>query len=102
MRIVMLSNVDPELLGLLPSFLHVGDPRSAREQFDANYAHGGGWNAFEGHKLDPLTGALKYPGDPRLLPLAVTKLRDETIYFYENAWVCIVQPNGSYEVARMD
>lgn len=33
----------PEMLGLIPSFLSESDPRPAREQFDENYQHGGGW-----------------------------------------------------------
>jgi hypothetical protein len=42
------------------------------------------------------------PGDPPLLPIAVTMLRDEEIRFYDHSWLAIVQPDGSLEVARVD
>lgn len=32
----------PEMLGYLPNMLNEHDPRSAREQLDDNYQHGGG------------------------------------------------------------
>jgi hypothetical protein len=47
-------------------------------------------------------GKLKYPGDPIMQPLAETKLRDETIRYYEYSWLSITQPDGTYEVARLD
>jgi hypothetical protein len=89
-----------DMLGYIPQFLDENDPRSAREQFDAHYGHGGGWRPFKGHVMQP--NGLKYPGDPLTLLLAETKLRDEIIKFYQHAWVAIVQPDGSYEIARMD
>ena len=55
-------------LGYIPDFLSEHDSRPAAQQFDSNYAHGGGWNPevgrgqwkmLDGHKL-------KYPGDPVL------------------------------------
>jgi hypothetical protein len=95
-------NVDLEQLGLLPHFLNDRNPLPARQQFNDAYAHGGGWIPFPGHTFDSVTHALKYPEDPKMLPLAMMTLRTERIYFYENAWVCIVQPDGTYEVSRMD
>ncbi len=104
----------PEALGVIPSFLDHNDPRSAREQFDANYVFGG-WDPFPGFVLDPSTRRISYrpsqserddddfdPPDPPLAPLAETKLRDETIILYESAWVLVMQPDGSFEVSRMD
>lgn len=92
---------DEEYLGMIPYFLTPADPRPAREQFDENYQHGGGWKVFKGHSMDP-DGTLHYPGDPALPPLAEAKLRDETIRFYDYAWVSITQPDGTFEVCRMD
>ena len=89
-----------EMLGYLPDMLSEDDPRSAREQLDANYRHGGGWSPFKGFTMTP-TG-LKYPGDPPQRLLAETTLRDETIRFYDCSWVAVVAPDGSYEIARMD
>jgi hypothetical protein len=79
--------------------LSESDPRSAREQFDVNYV--GRWRPFKGHTILP-NGDLAYPGDPPTRLLAETKLRNETIRMYEHAWVAIIQPDGSFEVAHMD
>jgi len=91
-----------EALGFIPEMLSELNPCSAKEQLDNGYRHGGGWNPFKRFKFDPATKSLKYPGDPAMKPLAVARLRDEEIYFYESAWVAIVQTNGDYEVSRMD
>lgn len=90
------------LLGYIPQFLSHIDPRSAREQLDAGYAHGGGWNPMSGWRLDPTTHSLTYPGDPPLHPIAHAELRDEQIFVYPHAWVVIISPAGDFEVARMD
>jgi len=86
-----------EHLGYLPGFLSEDDPRSAREQFDAHY----GWRAFRGFELRD-DDSIKYPGDPRMAPLAETKLRDERILFYPSSWVMVMQPDRSFEICRMD
>lgn len=90
-----------EMLGLIPAFLQQADRRSAAEQFNERYAHGGGWRPFEGFSLRP-NGCIKYPGDPEKWPLAQAKLRDETIRIYQGAWVMVLQPDGSFEISRMD
>lgn len=92
-----------DLVGHLPEFLSVADPRPAKEQFDMAYAHGGGWHPMKGWAMpDTLTGRLKYPGDPAYVAVARAELRDEVIFVYEHAWVSIVQKDGTFEVARMD
>lgn len=91
----------PDHLGLLPYMLDADSPISARDQFDANYQHGGGWRAFRGHTLNA-DNTLSYPGDPDLIPVARTRLRDELIIVYDHAWVAILQPDRSFEVCRMD
>ena len=75
------------------------DPRPAAEQFQTNYPFGG-WHPFEGFKLSGTT--LKYPGDPPLMPIAETALRDERIFLYQSAWVMILQPDGTFSVSRLD
>ncbi len=90
-----------EHLGFIPEMLSEEDPRPVREQLDENYAHGGGWDPFKGFKMRE-DNSIKYPGDPAHPPLARARLREETIYFYESAWVAIVQPDGSFEISRMD
>lgn len=89
------------MLGFIPSFLSEADPRSAREQLDDNYRHGGGWSPFQGFTVLP-DGNLKYPGDPPTQLLAEAKLREEVIRFYEHSWVSITQPDGSVEIAHLD
>lgn len=91
----------PEHLGFLPGFLDEDDKRSAREQFNERYVSG--WMATGSDRFKLLDGyRLKYPGDPVLVPLAMTKLRDELIFLYEGEYVAIFQPDRSFEVARMD
>jgi len=85
------------MLGFLPGFLNVDDERPACEQFKAAY----GWRPFDGFKMLP-NGNLSYPGDPEVQLLAETKLRYETIRFYDCAWVAIIQPDESFEICRMD
>jgi hypothetical protein len=90
-----------EMLGYIPTFLRSEDERSAKEQLDENYAHGGGWRKFDG--FDTVTAeGLIYPGDPLVPALATTRLRDELIVVYQYAWVAIFQPDGTSEVARMN
>jgi len=91
----------PEHLGFLPGWLDENDPRPAKEQFNQNYQHGGGWDPFEGFKLIK-NNWLTYPDDPPLRPLAQCQFRDELIVFYDHAWVMIKQADGSFEVCRMD
>jgi len=90
----------PEMLGFIPDMLSEESPLPAKEQFDRAYGHGGGWQTFHGFTMT--TTGLRYPGDPEMPLLAETKLRDETIRFYDCAWVAIVQQDGSYEICRMD
>jgi len=91
-----------DLVGFLPMMLDDSDSRLAAEQFNESYAHGGGWNPFKGFVFRPDDQSIKYPGDPAYKPVAMALLGDETIYVYEHAWVAIVQPDGSYEISRMD
>ncbi len=90
-----------EHLGYLPGMLDADDPRPAAEQFNERYGFGG-WRPQRGFTLDHDIFALKYPGDPMMLPIAMTHLRDELIVFYPRAYVAIVQRGGGFEVCRMD
>ena len=90
-----------EMLGYIPSFLSESDPRSAKEQLDGNYNHGGGWRSMPGFIMLP-NGDLSYPGDPPYALLAETSLRGEVIRVYHYSWVAIVQPDGTFDVSRMD
>jgi hypothetical protein len=98
--------------GMLPEFLSDFDPRPAKEQFNENYAHGGGWHPFtDKWKIDkPFEigkAKLKYPGDPPLKELSRTVLHGqfpqaEMIILFESEMVAIVQKDGTFEVSRMD
>jgi len=91
-----------EHLGFLPSFLNDADPRSAKKQIDANYQFGG-WQPVGAGKFKLTKGyRLLYPGDPPQEPIAMTSLRDEVIVVYESDFVAIVQPDDTFEVARLD
>jgi hypothetical protein len=89
----------PNMLGYIPSFLREADERSAREQINSGYI--GKWHPMGGFTM-LANGNLKYPGDPPTQLLAETTMRGETIRFYDYAWVAIIQPDGSFEVARLD
>jgi hypothetical protein len=100
--IALLTGHDPEELGMLPDFINQNDPRPAREQFDANYQHGGGWHPIPGF-IHRKGVSLEYPGDPPYHPIAMWPLRDELIVVYRYGLVAIFQvKTGAFEVARLD
>ena len=88
-------------LGFIPQMLSESNPAPAAEQFNNMYQHGGGWQPFRGFTMMP-NGNLQYPEDPATQLLFEGKMRDEIIRVYEHACVAIVQPDGSFEVSRMD
>jgi len=90
----------PDMLGYIPGFLNIGDPRPAREQIAANYISG--WHPFQGFTLNEENGHLEYPNDPPMMPIATTQLRDEVIVLYEHDWLMIMQKDNTWEVARLD
>jgi len=95
-------NATREHLGLIPYMLNPDDPRSAKEQFDSEYANGGGWHPQPGFALQD-NDDLQYPDDPPLKPLAEIHWgRPERVLIYEFGYVAIIQPDGSFEVCRMD
>ena len=90
-------------IGLIPDFLYERDPRTAQDQFNERYAHGGGWKPLlTDWSFDPETGALSYPDDPVYEPVAIGRLHDQVIFVYDYDWVCILNADGSFEVSRMD
>lgn len=92
-----------EMMGMVSGWISEGNPEPAAKQIDAMYRHGGGWHPLQGWQLvDKQTGKMKYPGDPALLPIASAKLREERIFAYPHAWFCVVQKDGSFEMARID
>lgn len=89
-----------DVLGLIPHFMDEDDPRPAAAQIRDGYI--GGWSPAKGFTLMPESHALVYPGDPDLLPMCESALRDERIFVYACGWTLILQPCGSFEVSRLD
>jgi hypothetical protein len=95
------ARITHEDLGLLPMFLNPENPKSAKDQIDDSYQHGGGWRPFKGFKLGA-DNTLSYPNDPALHPIAQTKVGQELVVVYPYGWVAVIQPDRSFEVARVD
>jgi len=97
-----LCDPDPDLsiAGHLPYFFDPKDPRPAAAQLHENYGHGGGWRPMQGFRYTKQ--ALYYPGDPPYPLAALAYLRGEELRLYRSAWLAIVQPDGSFEVGRVD
>lgn len=91
-----------DVLGAIPSFLSDEDPRGAVEQIDVAYKCFGGWRDSKGWTLDYAEGRAKYPGDPPRILIAETHLRDELILFFNGAYIAVMQPDGSFRMARID
>jgi hypothetical protein len=98
------NRLHPADLGFLPEILLPEDKRPVREQLNDRYAHGGGYRPFSGKfRLDRMTMILRYPGDPPFRPGAMIQIGDEKVFFYpQGAWLLILQPNGDWEVTRVD
>lgn len=60
--------------GFLPDIFDQSDHRPAREQADDRYGFAGGWRPISGFTFRKNDGAILYPGDPPLLPVAYTGL----------------------------
>lgn len=87
--------------GFIPYMLSEHSDKTTVEQLDAGYAHGGGWHEFNGFAMR-VNGNMSYKGDPDTILYAEGKYRDDIIRVYEHAWVAVVHPDGSFNVARMD
>jgi hypothetical protein len=88
-NVIMIGDVNSEVLGALPSFVNPEDDRPAAEQFNENYAHGGGWKPIEGFMFATVqmedgndTVLISYPGDPPMVPIALMYHGDEVIMFF--------------------
>lgn len=98
-------NMTEYLLGHIGRALSENNPKTAAEQITALYPFGG-WNPTFSSKLNNIRhlgdGIMKYPGDPPQRPIARAKLRDETICIYNSEFWAIFQPDGSFEMCRLD
>jgi hypothetical protein len=90
----------PEMWGFILTFLDTDDPRGAKEQFDQHYI--GGWHSFQGFTFDKTTMELRYKGDPPYKMMSALFFRDEVIVLYPHSWVMVIQPDGDWEISRMN
>ena len=92
--------------GLLPMIFNEYDNRTAQEQANANYSHGGGWMPFKGFTLDGSSEdgfTLHYPEDDPMRELSRASFHDKTLVLFEGSWVAIIEKDGSMsDVSRMD
>lgn len=89
-------------MGYIPSFLFDEDPRPAAVQINERYVHGG-WDTTWSSQFVMLDGdVLQWPQDPPQYPICELRLRDERIVLYPASVVAIIQPDGSFEVSRLD
>lgn len=104
MKIELRPGVSSRMLGMLPSFVNENDDKPLKDQVHRAYAHGGGWNEFEGFKLEKNGRwyAPCYPEDPPMKELARITVRDEILSIFEYSWVAVIKKDGSYNVARID
>lgn len=91
-------------VGLLPMIFQPDDDRTPQEQANDRYAHGGGWQSFEGFELTKSADyyTLQYPDDPPMHELARAPLGPWTLVFFQGSWLAVIGANGSFDVARMD
>lgn len=102
--------VENGVVGYLDQIFRTGDPRSAREQLEDRYAHGGGFRPNKGFMVRNDGEALVFPGDPEdgeedevFLPIAWTVLDNgEHLILYEGTWLRILHTDGNYDIVRID
>lgn len=90
-----------EHLGLLPEIIRPDDPRPVADQLEDRYSHGGGYRPLPGVTISG-NGVRLYPGDPPIEPVATIRINDEVVWFYPDAFIAIVQPDGSAAMTRVD
>jgi hypothetical protein len=92
------------LTGDLQYMLDDEDPAPAVEQFNQRSA--AGWRSRRSRWTNDGAGeaitSRTFSRNERLTPIARARLRDETILLYPMSWVLIEQPNGEWDIARMD
>lgn len=98
-----------EHLGPIPHWLDENDARPAAKQLNDHYQHGGGWCPMTGFTMpDRTTGVLVFgsddgeAADETFRPWAAIMFNREMIFAYDYDIFSVLQPDGSFEVARMD
>lgn len=110
------ENITLEHLGLIPLFISNDDPRSAVEQIDENYQHGGGWkdlgviDVHVEYDKRKILQSIGYEGEPMRSYAKATHMVAqngekfaEEIYICEYSMVVVVDlRNGSFRWSRID
>jgi len=91
-----------DMAGYIPGWLNKDNPKSLRDQLNDGYAFGG-FAPFKGFKMNKQE-QLVYAGDPPQRPIVEFRSPNhkERVVVYEQAWVAVIYPDGSFEVCRMD
>lgn len=94
------ERADDYHIGYLGRRLHT--MKRVAEQINLAYKFGG-WQPFgQGKWKLHDDNRLEYPGDPTMEPIASAKVGDELVCIYRGDWWAIIQPDRSFEVARLD
>lgn len=101
-----------EAWGMIPHMLNPNAEKPLWQQIHEGYAHGGGWNDFNGFdiKCDEDSGkyTMQYPGDPVYNEYDRIVIGDEMLVLFPYSWVLYVSvPEHSdkeptHKVARLD
>ena len=91
-----------EMAGFIPAWLSESS-KPIRDQLNDGYIWGG-FRHFSGFSIDPSTDELLYPGDPPTIPLIEWQFdsHPQRVILYQHSWVAIIEPDGTFEVCRMD
>lgn len=94
------DDMAPDAVGIIPTFIRLGDKRPLVKQIDSRYVSG--WHKFEGFKFDKRTWSIKYPDDPPYPPLAGAALNGELVCIYPSGWTMVMDAKNNIEIARLD
>ena len=91
--------------GMILGWIDPNDNTPMWEQIDRNYAHGGGWNDFDGFRVvagDKDTPyVIQYPGDPVHTEVSRIMLDDEILVIFNYSWV-LWSDGTDTKIARID
>lgn len=101
-RVISYDNLDA--FGFIPMMLSPTNMTPMWKQVDQGYAHGGGWNDFDGFEVstdDEGKYMLTYPGDPAYHERGRIVFGDEMLVIFDYSWVLWVH-GDEHKIARID
>lgn len=93
-----------EMWGFIPHILAPNLDIPLWQQISESYAHGGGWNDFDGFDVsqdDEGKYIIKYPGDPAHNERDRLSVGDETLVLFDYSWV-LWTDGKQHKIARID